>query len=968
MLIKPSGIIRVFYIFIISFILYAPFTFAQINQLINIKYTNQGEFYTLLEFQSQSAPDFEIFENIKSKIIIIKFRNTKLGNVPRLAVFEDVLIQGLKIQQIDTNEYWIKIKTNFPDLLYKIIRNQDHPTVLGLQLYKLNLKALKPIGPEIISLLRELNPKSERLHLYTDKPMQFDIVRDNSLAGKPVQIRFLNARLIKDIIIPSSETDMIKSIRFQQRGKYLVMFVVPQKYDLAIKKEVFQDPIRLALTISENRNKKLSDLEAEEQAKQELQEEDNEEETAKIAFLTDKFREAERSYRVGRFQTSALLFKNIYNASPNSELGIRANFRSADSLYQYQLIKKERSGDQFVIQEHKIAINSALEADLGYSNIPRAYYNIGRSYLNLKFYEDAFNQFEILIKLYPESPYAKTALFHQGIIHLNMLRYHKSIEALEKYTEENLNSPRIPAAYYKIGEAQFQLKRYTEAKKNFDRAWSLDPNYMQRDAELMFHMGEAYFENGDLHIARSIYEKIIDMYPREKFSNLVAIRIGDFLRDEDKYDDAIKAYEKAINKYPEALSLIGKLRIANILAERPEKDFSKKAIKMYDFIIGEHSLSNQYEEALLRKSLTQALFQDYPKAISTMEKFCNKFPDNLYVKHLIIRDRILETIKSYIEDYYFQGRYLDALSVYEQYEKQYYTHPKTSACFSLKKGQNYSRIVRDLPYKAPLFLIADSYYRLGLHDKAQKMNDIILKDNKNPLAPLILFNKGKIFDLKDQPEDAQQVYARFIYNYPDNVLTPLVKKALGDSYFKVHKSDRISRAIRIYRQTVKDYQNSSDMLQREIVPPCWFALANLYRGIGEYDNAIDSFKNAINTYEHPLQDPDVEEYVVETHFVLGNLYSELNQIPEAFETYKNAIQLFPESEQAPWAKYQIGQIYVKSGQKEKAIQIFEELIEAAKKAPDALWGPLAVESHKSIVNDLQFDKYLGRTPSPVMDE
>lgn len=967
MLSNTAKLIRTIALIIISVVLYAPTMIAQVNQLVSIKYTSQSEFHTLLEFQSQTAPDFEIFENIKSKIIIIKFRNTKLGNVPKLAVFEDTLIQGLKIQQIDTNEYWVKIKTHFPDLLYKIIRSQNQPTVLGLQLYKLNLKALKPIGPEIISVLRELNPNSERLHVYSDKPIQFDIVRDNSLAEKPVQIRFLNARLIKDMIVPSSQTDMLKSIRFEQRGKYLVMFIVPQQYSLNIKKEIFQDPIRLVLEVSEDRNKLLSDLEAEEQAKRLLQQEENQDENEKEAFLTEKFREAERSYRVGRFQTSALLFKNIYNASPNTELGIRANFRSADSLYQYQLVKKERDGDQFVIQEHKIAINSALEADLGYSNIPRAYYNIGRSYLNLRFYEDAFNQFEILIKLYPESPYAKTALFHQGIIHLNMLRYSKSIEALEKYTEENLNSPRIPAAYYKIGEAQFQLRQYTEAKKNFDRAWSLDPNYMEKDAELMFHMGEAYFENGDLHIARSIYEKMIDMYPKEKFSNLVAIRIGDLFRDEDKHDDAIKAYEKAINKYPEALSLIGKLRIANILAERPEKDFNEKAIKIYDFIIDEHSLSDQYEEALLRKSLTQALFQDYPNAISTMEKFCSQFPDNLYVKHLIIQDRILETIKSYIEDYYFQGRYLDALSVFEQYEKQYYTHPKSSACFNLKKGENYSEIVRDLPYKAPLFLIADSYFRLGLHDKAQLMNDIILKDEKNPLVPLILFNKGKIFDLKDQPEDAQQIYARFIYNYPENVLTPLVKKALGDSYFKVHKSDRISRAIRIYRQTVKDYQNSSDMLQREIVPSCWFALANLYRGIGEYDNAIDSFKNSINTYEHPLQDPEVEEYIVEAHFILGNLYYELNQIPEAFETYTNGIQLFPDSEQAPWAKYQVGQIYVKNNQREKAIVVFEELMEAAKKSPEALWGPLSVESHKSIVNELQFDKYLDRTPSPVLN-
>ena len=138
----------------------------------------------------------------------------------------------------------------------------------------------------------------------------------------------------------------------------------------------------------------------------------------------------------------------------------------------------------------------------------------------------------------------------------------------------------------------------------------------------------------------------------------MAIRIGDFLRAENKLDDAVKAYEKAINEYPKELSLIGKMRIANILAEKPEKDEYKKALEIYNTIIQQHRLSDQLEEASLRRALTLGLFHHYAEAINSMENFCASFPDNIYVKNNIIQARILETINSYISDYYFQGKYM----------------------------------------------------------------------------------------------------------------------------------------------------------------------------------------------------------------------------------------------------------------------------------------------------------------------
>jgi len=936
------------------------------NSMQKIDNYSKGKNQAKIIFYFDTRPDFEIFEYLKRQIYLIKLRNMDPGKIERMQIFEDnSLIQGLEIQDIGNFEYWVKIRTKYPEIRADVVRHDKDSQKLSIEFTRLLAEKETLEGIEITSVSRELRPDSELIKVYSQKPIQYDVSRDKTRPGKLMKIRLLNGRLSDGLIVPDAETDMVKSVKFEQRGKFLNMVIAPQKYTLKIDSSSSTSPISLTFVVSENKQELVSDPDiglVDEKKKAE----ENKEKQDRDKFLTTRFDEAERYFKLGRFEQAGLMFKNIYNFAPDSEIGVRANFRSADSFYRHQWdpVTSEINGELYVIQEYKSAINSALVADKGYEYVPRAYYNIGRNYLTLKFWEEAFNNFEIILRKYPESPYSKSAIFHQGVIHLNMERYEKSIELLEKFVEESAQFPNIHAAYYKIGEAQFQLKRYKEAKKNFDKAWSLNAAYMKKDPELMFHMGEAYFENQDYNTARALYEQLVDLYPAESFSNLVAIRIGDFLRAESKEDDAIKAYEKAINEYPKELSLIGKMRIANILAEKPGKGHYEKAIEIYDFVIDNQTASDLLiEEAMLRKALTLSLFHQYPSAIANLEQFCEKYPENIYVENHIIHDRIQETIKAYVENYYFNSEYLNALGVFEQYENTYYKRPQYSACFKLKPDENPKTIAEKLIKKAPLFLVADSYYRLRLYDKALELYEIMLQDANDPQSLVVLFNKGNIFDSLERPEEAQRVFLQFISQYPEHVYTPLVKKTLGDSYFKVHKADRISRAIRIYQQTIRDYQDSENIMEREIIPSCWFALGKLYQGIGRYDDAIDAYKNVLNAYEHPLQSEFVDEKVVETYFILGDLYKELNQLPEAMETYSEAVRLFPNSDRTPWAKFYQGEIYVKNEMKDQALKIFEELMKAAEKNPDVLWGPMASEMHKRILNDLKFDKYLSRTPA-----
>ena len=50
-------------------------------------------------------------------------------------------------------------------------------------------------------------------------------------------------------------------------------------------------------------------------------------------------------------------------------------------------------------------------------------------------------------------------------------------------------------------------------------------------------------ENAEYVTAREIFKELLQKYPSADFSKLVAIRLGDFLRDEGKEDEAIKAYK-----------------------------------------------------------------------------------------------------------------------------------------------------------------------------------------------------------------------------------------------------------------------------------------------------------------------------------------------------------------------------------------------------------------------------------------
>mgnify|MGYP001604527776 CR=1 FL=1 len=119
-----------------------------------------------------------------------------------------------------------------------------------------------------------------------------------------------------------------------------------------------------------------------------------------------------------------------------------------------------------------------------------------------------------------------------------------------------------------------------------------------------------------------------------------------------KEDEAIEVYKNAIGSFSREIALLGKMRIANIQAQRP---FSKEyldAIKIYDEIITRYPDSALVEESMLRKGLTLTLFSNYLKAIEALESFQQQYSNSVYVQRGVIQENIDENLKGLIDHYW----------------------------------------------------------------------------------------------------------------------------------------------------------------------------------------------------------------------------------------------------------------------------------------------------------------------------
>jgi tetratricopeptide (TPR) repeat protein len=167
-------------------------------------------------------------------------------------------------------------------------------------------------------------------------------------------------------------------------------------------------------------------------------------------------------------------------------------------------------------------------------------------------------------------------------------------EAIDVFRE---GSPKDPVLLNKQGIAFHQLLQLDNAKKSYEKAVKLKPDYV----EAINNLGTIYYTKKSFRRAISYYKKALKIAPESPKSASIYMNLGTAYFARKKYKDATEAYQTAMRLDPDVFERHGSFGV--MLEERTVEDRAKfhyYLAKLYAKQ-GRNELSLQY----LRKALEE---------------------------------------------------------------------------------------------------------------------------------------------------------------------------------------------------------------------------------------------------------------------------------------------------------------------------------------------------------------------------
>ena len=182
-------------------------------------------------------------------------------------------------------------------------------------------------------------------------------------------------------------------------------------------------------------------------------------------------------------------------------------------------------------------------------------------------------------------------------------------EAIDTFRE---GSAKDPVLLNKIGIAYHQLMQLDNARKSYEQALKVKPDYV----EVMNNLGTIYYTRKSYRRAISWYSKALKKAGEEPKSASIYMNLGTAYFARKKYDQATEAYQTAMKIDPDVFERHGNVGV--ILEERSVEEKAK-----YHFYLaklyakgGRNDLAMQY----LRKSLEEG-FKEERKKIEEEKDF-----------------------------------------------------------------------------------------------------------------------------------------------------------------------------------------------------------------------------------------------------------------------------------------------------------------------------------------------------------
>ena len=626
--------------------------------------------------------------------------------------------------------------------------------------------------------------------------------------------------------------------------------------------------------------------------------------------------------------------------------------------------------------------------------------------------ELAVKKFSELVEHYPESPLGEQALYHIGVLYHKQGNYKLSQRVFRRIVNKFPSSRFKQEAHYRIAETFLKVESYEQAYQEFTR--SLKSEILSSDfrEDALYHAAYCAHQFGRYDEALRLYIDLILLHPGSQYTKnqhaAIALQytatahlsIGKTYFQKQQYEKALYSYELALQntkKQPlktEIQEAIAEVSLAIGKMYFREKDY-EKALHNYELALQnteKQPLKTEIQEAIAEVSLAIGKMyfreKDYEKALHNYELALQN-TEKQPLKTEIRMDTA--TIHFTMGEKYFREKdYEKALHNYElalqNTEKQpLKTEIQLSLVFAyLNHGDAKNAIITckdmlsvtetdlgtmltvdptageklTIAKGIQLYLEAENTpFLAGYKGAVAKYNaalveilGIISTEASVEYESDLNYILGNLFYKVERFESAEQQLTKVIEDFPDSNFVDDAWYAIGDMNYKLQSYTECRDA---FRKILENFSNSDlqddaqyfvakSLLEELNYEGAYLAFDGLTtKRFQKYPNFQDDARYhaayclnllnrngiAIRRYENFLADFPESPYQVDAYFDLGAIYARQRDYEKARINYELAMQHTDDEALLSEIQMAIGHAYYNQGDYKNAIVTHTSLLE-----------------------------------------
>lgn len=393
-------------------------------------------------------------------------------------------------------------------------------------------------------------------------------------------------------------------------------------------------------------------------------------------------------------------------------------------------------------------------------------------------------------------------------------KYDEAVDYLEDYNKRSKTSRQddyqLGYAYYKVGYCDKAIRQFDKVARTSDKLSQV----------ALYHIAECYLKMNDLNNARMAFgaaaESDFDATIQE--DALYNYAVMWYKVDYNPYNEAIKAFELFLEKYPN----------------------SKRKSDVYEYLVNVYSSTKKYKEALASLDQLPSLdiklktaYQIISFNMGTEEYERGQYKKaiaafNLVTKHNVDPKTNGQAIFWKADAHYMLKEYTEAIKTYREFLSipgNYSTAIKEAAYYNIAyayyEQKDFIQAIQEfrtftqLPGNTDKAKLADAYARIG---------DAYYSDETNPDYEKAVLNYQKAIELQQGNVDQILFYLAQAYGYIPgkstlkiNTLLDIINNHKGSKYTirsiyevgLIYKyENNLDKGLQYFEQLVKDYPNN----------------------------------------------------------------------------------------------------------------------------------------------------------------